>query len=171
MAITPRTFVKNPLILLAATISFLIPIVGAVTFHTPCRQAQAPVVKQVTVQPAVIKAAPVVTKADETRKGWLGIQIRTLTPEQAEALNAPPRMRGVLVEQVLQGMPAQAAGIRKNDIVTHFNGRMVTTACQLKSNVSQATPNTRAHVRVIRNGKPLMIRPTLAQAPNSCHGK
>ncbi len=57
---------------------------------------------------------------------WLGIQGLTLTPLIAEALEFPVE-RGVLVQEVVQGGPANEAGLRAGDRQVEFEGGLLAT--------------------------------------------
>jgi S1-C subfamily serine protease len=55
---------------------------------------------------------------------WLGIQGLTLTPLIAEALDLPVE-RGVLLQEVVQGGPADKAGLRAGDRQVAFEGGLL----------------------------------------------
>ncbi len=60
----------------------------------------------------------------EVKRGMLGVQLRNLTPAIAESLGLE-NSRGALVGQVVEGSPAEKAGIKAGDIVTSINGKPV----------------------------------------------
>ncbi|MCF8471118.1 MAG: trypsin-like peptidase domain-containing protein, partial [Parvibaculum sp.] len=68
-----------------------------------------------TVKPVVEQ----ILKYGETRRGWLGVRIQSVTPEIADSLGLGTA-RGALVAGVTQGGPAAAAGIETGDIVLAF---------------------------------------------------
>ncbi|MBT9160190.1 MAG: putative serine protease HtrA [Dehalococcoidia bacterium] len=61
---------------------------------------------------------------------WLGVLLETITPVIADekGLN---RTRGVLVVRLVEDSPADKAGMREGDVITHFEGEEVTEATQL----------------------------------------
>jgi len=61
---------------------------------------------------------------------WLGVSLRTVTPTVAAEARLD-RTRGVLVVQMVEGSPADKAGMREGDVITHFEGEEVTEATQL----------------------------------------
>lgn len=65
------------------------------------------------------------TKVSEDNKGYLGISPRTVADEMAEIYGMP---KGVYVSQVYEGTGAEAAGIRKGNIITEFDGNKIGSA-------------------------------------------
>jgi serine protease Do len=54
-------------------------------------------------------------------RGYIGVNIQTLTPELAEAM-AIDEAAGALVTDVTKDSPAEKAGIERGDIITNFGG-------------------------------------------------
>ena len=63
-------------------------------------------------------------------RGWLGVALRPLTPEIAQTLRLTEQ-RGALVEGVVQGSPAERAGIRKGDVIVALGDNPVTSPADL----------------------------------------
>lgn len=64
-------------------------------------------------------------KVDEKYQAALGISCGTVTAEASELYGIPA---GVLVSEVSDGSAAQKAGIKKNYVITKFDGQSVSTA-------------------------------------------
>src|SRR3546814_7688066 len=60
----------------------------------------------------------------ETRRGWLGVRIQTVTDEIAESLGLDDE-RGALVASITPGGPAEKAGIEPGDVILSFDGKRV----------------------------------------------
>ena len=64
----------------------------------------------------------------DTEKGYLGVTVSELDPSVFQIYNWP---EGVYVSDIAEDSAAEKAGIFKGDIITHVNGKKVTTANQL----------------------------------------
>ncbi len=86
-------------------------------------------------------------------RGWLGIGISAVNQELAEQLGIDARTQGVVVQQVGEDTPAERAGLRTRDIITHFGGQPVSEPSELQRAVERAPLGSRQPIRVIRDGK------------------
>ena len=101
-------------------------------------------------------AAPVIDQLRrfrETRRGWLGVRIQSVTDEIAAAFEGFGEARGALVAAVMPDSPAEKGGIEPGDIVLSFDGRQVERMRALPRIVSDAEVGAAAPVEVWRNGK------------------
>lgn len=87
-----------------------------------------------------------------TRRGWLGVQIQTVSPEIAESLGlkAP---KGALVAGVLKNSPAEAAGVKQGDVIVGFDDREVPESRKLPRMVAETSVGKDVAVKVWRDGK------------------
>lgn len=69
-------------------------------------------------------------KVDEEHRGYLGIGCQSVTDEVSEVYGIP---EGVLISEVYEGSAADLAGLKKNYIITKFDGQSVSTADELSS--------------------------------------
>jgi serine protease Do len=97
-------------------------------------------------------------------RGYLGLTPVSLTPELREGLGLGD-LQGVVVADVSNNFPAERAGIRPYDVVTHFNGHSVAQADDFFACVANAAPQQRVEIRVVRGGQPMSFYPTLEQRP------
>lgn len=88
----------------------------------------------------------------ETRRGWLGVRIQTVTDEIAESLGLQ-ETGGALIANVTADGPAAKAGIETGDIVTKFDGMDVTAMRQLPKLVAQTAIDREVEVIVMRKGE------------------
>lgn len=88
---------------------------------------------------------------DESESAYLGIQPKTVDESYAQAFNMPV---GVYVLSVVEGSPAEAAGLHKGDIITSINGKTIKDADQLQSYLSYTRAGTKVEVKVsvLENG-------------------
>jgi S1-C subfamily serine protease len=112
---------------------------------------------------------------------YLGISGTTITPQVADALNLPVSS-GVLVEQAVNGGPADKAGIRGGstaatiegsslrlggDIITEINGHKIASMDQLVNIVNGAKPGDTLAMTVRRGAETKSVTVTLSDRPNS----
>ena len=101
---------------------------------------------------------------------YIGVQMRTLTPELAQRNNANPNspftipeVEGVLVVRVLPNTPAEAAGLRLGDVITAIDGEAITDAEQLQTVVDGSGLNKALQFTVQRGDRTLKLRVTTTQ--------
>jgi len=100
-------------------------------------------------------------KGHEVVRGFMGVEVRDLTPEMAEAFGYEGT-KGALVEEVVEGSPASEAGVRTGDVIMALDGRKVTSASDLQRRVAAAKPGTSADVKIWRDRKETTLRVKLA---------
>ena len=101
-------------------------------------------------------------KYGETRRGWLGVRIQTITEELAEGLGLKSP-EGALVTEVTPGGPAEKAGLRPRDVIIEFNGRRVRKMRELPRLVAETPVGEEVPVKVIRDGKEVALKVTLGR--------
>lgn len=74
---------------------------------------------------------------------------------------------GVLVVEVTPGGAAETAGIRPDDIITHFNGKPVTTASELTAAVRQEPAGMRVKIDGLRAGAKISFDVILQDAKDA----
>ncbi len=91
-------------------------------------------------------------KFGETKRGWLGVRIQTVTKEIAESLGLKDDI-GALVSDVNKGSPADKAGLEPGDIIIEFNGKKVKTMRDLPRLVGEAPVGKAATLKIWRDKK------------------
>jgi serine protease Do len=92
----------------------------------------------------------------ETRRGWIGVRVQTVTPEIAESIGLAPA-RGALVNSVTPAGPAGRAGLAPGDIVLSFDGREIADMRAFPRTVAESAIGRRAPVIVFRRGKTITL--------------
>ena len=88
-------------------------------------------------------------KYGETKRGWLGVRIQTVTKEIADSLGLNETI-GALVTDVNKNSPADKAGLQQGDIITEFNGQKVKTMRDLPRLVGEAEVGKPAKLKIWR---------------------
>ncbi len=110
-------------------------------------------------------ASPVVAqlrKYGETRRGWLGVRIQTVTDEIAETLGLD-KPKGALVAGVNPDGPAAKAGIRPGDVILNFDGEDVKRMRDLPKMVARSDIGKEVKVMVLRKGKEVTLKVNLGR--------
>ena len=97
-------------------------------------------------------------------RGWLGVQIQTVTEDIAASLNMS-EARGALVAEPQTGGPAAEAGIRSGDVVLSVNDSSVEDTRDLARTIAGIEPGESVDVGIWRNGREMEIRVELGQLP------
>ena len=100
-------------------------------------------------------ARPVVDQLRDfghVRRGWLGVNIQSVTDEIAESLGLD-KPKGALIASVREGGPAQVAGIQPGDVVLTFDGKEVTDMRRLPRVVAETPIDKAVKVTVWRKRK------------------
>ncbi len=93
--------------------------------------------------------------------GYMGVQVRDLTPSLAKNLGLG-NVQGALVIGVVPNSGAAKAGIRIKDVIVEVNGVKITSADKLVSVVHEYAPGNVVNVKVYRNGKYLNVEVKLS---------
>jgi serine protease Do len=88
----------------------------------------------------------------ETRRGWLGVKIQSVTDDLAEASGVKENT-GALVASVTPDSPAAKAGILDGDIILKFDGKDVSTMRGLPRIVAQTPIGKDVDVELLRKGQ------------------
>ena len=98
----------------------------------------------------------------KVQRAWLGIQLAELTPELAEGFSLKEQ-KGVLVQDVMAGTPAERAGLRRNDVIVEFDGQPVSDMAKFRLRVADTKVGSRVPVVVLRDGKRMTFEVTLSE--------
>ena len=88
----------------------------------------------------------------ETRRGWLGVKIQTVTPDIAEGLGLA-KSQGALVADVTATGPAEKSGIRAGDVIISFNGKPIREMRDLPRLVAETGVGAKVDVVVQRKSE------------------
>ncbi len=93
-------------------------------------------------------------------RGWLGVGLQPLTAQLASKFGVTEG-KGVLVNEVFDGDPADMAGIKPGDIIIRVGKDPVDTPNQLSRVVASIGPGDLTEIEVIRDGEQLTITVSL----------
>ena len=93
---------------------------------------------------------------------YLGVYLEEVTSDRAKELKLSEE-RGAVVMKVVEGSPADKAGIKENDVITSFNGRRVDTVRELQRLLGETPAGRNVQFEVMRNGSHQTISATMTK--------
>ena len=98
----------------------------------------------------------------ETRRGWLGVRIQTVTDDLAESLGLDGAS-GALVASVADDSPAASAGVEPGDVILVFDGKTVETMRRLPRIVAETEIGKEVDVVLWRSGEEVQAKVTVGR--------
>lgn len=95
---------------------------------------------------------------------FLGVQMITLSPAIAGELDLGVE-RGVLIDRVEPGSPAQEAGLQDQDVIVEIGGEEVTESTEVQREVSARDPGDTIEVVVVRGSDRVTVEAVLTERP------
>ena len=102
-----------------------------------------------------------IVKFGEVRRGRLGIEMVDVNAEIAKRLGVTS-LEGVAVAAVQPGSPAEKAGLRERDVITHLNGRPLHSAAELRARLALTAIGDELELRTVRGGEVRNVRVRIA---------
>ncbi len=108
-------------------------------------------------------ADQIIGKGKVTR-ARIGILMQPLTPSLARTLGLDAKIKGILVNQVVPGSPAEKAGIQSGDVLVGFDGESVGSVPAFRMDVATREVGQKFTMKYIREGEEQTAQVTLASA-------
>jgi len=99
-------------------------------------------------------------------RGYIGVGIQEVTPEIAKQFDLK-EARGALIGNVSADTPGARAGLKRGDVILAVNGQEVSSANELRLQISQTPPGTSVRLKVWRDGKAQDTNLTLGELPET----
>lgn len=88
----------------------------------------------------------------KVERGWLGVSVEDVGTAKAKPAGTEGA-KGALIMDVMKGSPAEAAGIRKGDVVVAYQGKQVPDAVSLQNEVATSPVGQDLKMTILRDGK------------------
>ena len=99
-------------------------------------------------------------------RSYLGVQIGPLTPEHARSVGLS-RARGSVVREVMAGTPADVAGLRAGDVITHWDGQELRSWQELSWRASNSGTKRPVKVKLKRGKRDVELAVRLTAYPDT----
>ena len=97
---------------------------------------------------------------------WLGLAMQDMDDVLAKSLGLPPTTKGVLVAQVLDGSPAQTAGLERGDVIEKIDGKDVTASKEIQEIVRGHKVNDTLNFFILHNKLGKAVAVHIGQYPS-----
>ncbi len=97
---------------------------------------------------------------------WLGLAMQDLDDVSAKSLGLPATTKGVLVAQVLDGSPAQNAGLERGDVIEKIDGKDVMTSKEVQETVRAHKVNDTLNFFILHNKLGKAVAVHIGQYPS-----
>lgn len=114
--------------------------------------------------PADTAAATVdqILKTGKVTRGWLGVSVQPIDDDIAASLGLK-KDQGALVVQVVEGGPAQAAGVVQGDVILQVNGDTIKDSRDLTRKIGATSVGSTARLLLLRDGQRRTLSVKLAE--------
>ncbi len=85
----------------------------------------------------------------KVRRGWLGVYVQPLTSEFVEAFDLETD-KGAVISDVVQGSPAEKAGLRRGDVVTEVDGKKISDHRDFVYQIRKSMAGDKVELQLIR---------------------
>lgn len=107
-----------------------------------------------------------IKKEGKVVRGWLGVSIQEISPTLAKQFGIKENA-GALVSDVMEKSPADKGGIKRGDVITHYQGRPVDNPGHLRNAVAETPVGTKVKLTVIRDKKEITVQLTIGEQPKN----
>ncbi|MES2674194.1 MAG: trypsin-like peptidase domain-containing protein [Pseudomonadota bacterium] len=110
-----------------------------------------------------MKSLKQIVEFGEVRRIWLGISAEQLSARGVEVYG----MEGMIVTAVEVDAPADKAGLKPKDIITHINDLAVSDGHRVKNLIADIELGSEIKIRILREGKAMELKAIAKIQPNA----
>jgi len=97
-------------------------------------------------------------------RGWLGVEVsaQPIDQDTQKVLNLNSK-KGALISTVVQGGPAEKAGLKQYDVIVEINGQTIENSNDLRMKIADIQPGAKIEIKIVRDGKEKALTATIAE--------
>lgn len=111
------------------------------------------------------RVAEVFSYVFDGQGSYLGVQTKEVSAENHASFGLRT-VQGVAIEKVIEGSPAEKAGLAAGDVILRFNGEEVTSSRKLTRLVGEVAPDHNVRLTISRGGSEREVMVTIAKRPS-----
>ena len=104
-------------------------------------------------------------KYGQVQRAYLGVSVQDITAEVAREKHLG-KIEGIFVEDLVPGGAAEAAGIKRGDVLLAINGKKINSLAEMQEELSLYRPKDKVNILIKRDGKTKQILVTLRNLRN-----
>jgi len=98
-------------------------------------------------------------------RGWMGVTIQTVNPALAKHWNLEST-KGAVISELVEGAPAEEAGIKPGDVILKYNGIEIRDSSHLSQVVASSRVDEKIKIELMRDGKLKTISMVVGTRPD-----
>lgn len=105
-----------------------------------------------------------IVKKGKVVRGWLGVVIQPVNKEIAKQFNLKDE-KGIIISDVMEGGPAEKAGLQKDDVVVEYNGSKIDDVTAFRNLVAATAPGKSVEMIILRDGQRKSVTIVIGEQP------
>lgn len=106
-----------------------------------------------------------IIETGSVKRGFLGVALDTVTPENSALLGLERDTRGAVVTSVEKGSPADEAGLQEKDVILAVNGEEVRELADVQLKIARIRPGASAELTLLRGGERRSVSVEVGERP------
>jgi len=91
-----------------------------------------------------------IIETGKPKRGWLGIYMAELRPDIKEYFDLEKEKEGIMVSRVIEGSPAEEAGIETYDIITEVEGKVISNRLEMVQQIASQDVGKEVEITLYR---------------------
>ena len=107
-----------------------------------------------------------IVRTGTVTRGYIGVEQQNITEELASAFDLPQK-DGVIIAGIVKDGPADKAGLKSGDIITHLNGKQIGSFTEIRAKIATLGVGKEITLGILREDKAITVKVTLEAAEST----